>query len=57
MVSLSLTTSSPKQRPYDSARTGRTESGLARAIESLNAHLASSLAASGEIKDHSRPGD
>ena len=57
MASLSLTTSSAKQRPYDSARTGRTESGLARAIESLNAHLASSLAASGEIKDHSRPGD
>ena len=57
MANLSLTTSPPKQRPYHSAQTGRTESGLARAIESLNAHLASSLAATGEIKDHSRPGD
>ena len=57
MANLSLTTSPPRQRSYDSAQAARRESGLARAIESLNLHLASSLAATGEVHDHSRSGD
>lgn len=54
MANLSLTTSPPRRRSYDAARAAANESGLARAIESLNAHLASSLAATGEVRDHGR---
>ena len=54
MADLSLTTSPPRQRSDDSARIARTESGLARAIEILNVHLASSLVATGKVHHHSR---
>ena len=58
MANHSLTTSPPRQRSYDLAQAARTKSDLlARTLARLNAHLASSLAATGEIKDHGRPGD
>ena len=57
MANLSLTTSPPRQRSYDAASAAPSESGLARAIESLNAHLASSLEATGKVRHHSASGD
>ena len=56
MADLSLTASPPSQRSYNSAQAGPADSGFARAFESLNGHLASSLAATGKVHDHSRSG-
>ncbi len=54
MANLSLTISPPRRRLDDSTPAERSEGGLARAIESLNVHLASSLAATGKVYDHGR---
>lgn len=56
MANLSLTTSPARPRSDDSTHTTRVKNALARTIESLNVHLASSLAATGEVHDHSRSG-
>lgn len=58
MANLSLTTSSPRQRPYDAAQaTGTASDLLARTLKRLNAHLAASLAATGKVRHHGRLDD
>ena len=56
MVDLALTTPSPRRRPYDTAQAAQVKGNrLSQMLTRLNAHLASSLAASAEVKAHGRP--
>jgi hypothetical protein len=58
MANLSLTASSPSRRTVDPAPLAPNQSDLlARTLERLNEHLATSLAATAKVKDNSRPSD